>query len=162
MRVEHEGGARYGACPQCAGLWFGDDGLRKLMALGPPSLGLVEERNRPVRSPQLAGSLLCPDCGARMMKYRYAYASPVELDGCESCGGVFVQDGELAAIQEWTTSQSAKPDAAAALAAMVGEAAQTRAWSERIQHLSRVAMMRSMWIGWDMTDVIKPPRPDKD
>lgn len=161
MRVETEGGATYGACPQCAGLWFGDGELRALMNAGPQAMDFVEETNRPVRDTQVTGSLVCPDCGKGLMAYKYAYVSPVELDGCESCGGVFVQDGELAAINEWKSAQASKGDAADALAAMSGDVERARTRSERVQSLARVAMMRRQWMTWDTSDVMRTPPDDQ-
>lgn len=92
------------------------------------------------------------------MKYQYAYASPVELDGCESCGGVFLQDGELAAIQKWKSEEATKGDTATAIATMAARIEKSKAKSQRVQELSRVAMMRRSWMTWDTTDVFRSDR----
>lgn len=158
MRAETENQVMYSACPQCAGLWFADGELSKLIRSGSQTMEEVEDTNLPLRSPQLVGSLACPDCGTTLMKYQYAYASPVELDGCESCGGVFLQDGELAAIQKWKSEEATKGDTATAIATMAARIEKSKAKSQRVQELSRVAMMRRSWMTWDTTDVFRSDR----
>lgn len=160
MREGVEAGARHHACPQCAGLWFADGDMARLLAAGPQAVDFVEETNRPVREPEPATALLCPDCGSPLMAYKYAYASPVELDGCERCGGVFVQDGELAAIQGWKDEEARAPDASEALATMAGNLEQAKLRAERVKLASRIAMMRRHWLTFDPGDAVRRPPED--
>jgi Zn-finger nucleic acid-binding protein len=129
---------------------------------GPQAASIAEARHVPVREPGRAGAAVCPECGHQLTNYTYAYDSAVEVDGCEHCGGVFLEDGELAAIQKWGEEQS-RPDAnVEALAAMVSASERTKRRAERIGALARVAMMRRSWLVWDTSDLLEPVDLDHD
>lgn len=95
-------------CPECGGLYFDDgelaafqdkgyDAMQTLEAEGTAS-GLVLIGVNQVRT--------CPGCSKPMMQYRFQYASAICLDGCNHCGGIWVQDGELGEIATYVRRQS--------------------------------------------------------
>jgi Zn-finger nucleic acid-binding protein len=43
----------------------------------------------------------CPACMAAMRRFRYMYTSPVFLDSCDACGGVWIENGELQQMREY-------------------------------------------------------------
>ena len=93
-------GLNLDVCPGCAGIFFDEGEIAALQAGGPSSLSEVEEAAVPasflfVDSPT---PKRCPGCHGTMHAYHYRYSSEIRLDGCERCGGVWVQDGELAKI----------------------------------------------------------------
>lgn len=85
-------------CPACAGIFFDDGEMPTLQGAG--VLEAVEDAALPT------GLVLidcetpkrCPGCARLMCAYAYGYSSDIRLDGCDRCGGVWVQDGELARI----------------------------------------------------------------
>lgn len=87
-------------CPRCAGVYFDEGEIAALQSKGPEVLEEVEESLAPgglafVESPV---PKRCPGCRKPMRAYAYRYSSDIRLDGCEACGGIWVQDGELAKI----------------------------------------------------------------
>ncbi len=98
------------ACPVCAGVYFDEGEIAALVGDGPHALGEVERAVAPsdlavVENP---APKRCPGCRSLMVAYAYCYSSDARLDGCERCGGVWVQDGGLAAIAE-CVSAPARP-----------------------------------------------------
>lgn len=44
---------------------------------------------------------VCPQCSVPMHAYRFLYNSNVTLDECMQCGGIWVDDNELAEMAEY-------------------------------------------------------------
>lgn len=104
MQSESYLGITFDSCPGCAGLWFEQDTLSQIRKLDEVALETLEEKHLP-KVGQGAGRTperRCPNCDVVMLHYHYAYDSPVELDTCEQCGGLWVDDGELHKISQWT------------------------------------------------------------
>ncbi len=94
------------ACPQCAGIWFDDSELRNVQ----DSLTELDRRVQPESYQRTAGPYrLCPECDSPLARYRYLYTSNVELDGCDRCGGCWVENGELNAMHEFLTHERSPP-----------------------------------------------------
>jgi Zn-finger nucleic acid-binding protein len=96
-------GVQIDTCTACAGIWFDNGELRRLMQAHPHALLALEEHIVPTaeRNRVAPSRRLCPVCHIPLFRFLYHYDSPVELDTCESCSGVWVEDGELRAIQDW-------------------------------------------------------------
>lgn len=83
-------------CPQCAGIWFDSEELNRIREEDPASLIQIDQQFRPRVEPATSGGIRnCPCCRLPMRRYNYLYSSPIELDECEQCDGVWVDDGEL-------------------------------------------------------------------
>lgn len=83
-------------CPLCAGIFFDEGEMAALQDAGAHALGEVEEATLPgLTFADCDEPKRCPSCHALMCAYAYRYSSDIRLDGCEKCGGVWVQDGEL-------------------------------------------------------------------
>ena len=100
MRDLFTGGrhATVAACPGCDGLWVRDTDLQRLSEVVEPVL--VEWLNI---TPTAQGEELhCPECepGRPMRKLRSDREHRVLLDTCDACGGVWLDGGELRAIQQ--------------------------------------------------------------
>jgi len=101
-------GLKLDVCPQCAGIWF-DDGELTALAKGAPEMMMtLDDRFKPGFEilNQPAHSKTCPRCEARLESFRYQYSSPVEIDSCSVCNGVFVEDQELTSIQDFIDHES--------------------------------------------------------
>jgi uncharacterized protein len=89
-------------CPACAGIWFDEGELRRLQQIGTDQLPSLDRKHVPqiFKSSDEAGSRRCPSCQSVLKPHRYMYATQIVLDGCDSCHGVWVQDGELDLIHQ--------------------------------------------------------------
>lgn len=87
------------ACGNCGGQLLSDAQLRSVEETVLPKL--LELRHLPSPSEQQA-SISCPACpgGARMEKFRHHRDAQVVLDRCPQCRSIWLDAGELEAIQE--------------------------------------------------------------
>jgi Zn-finger nucleic acid-binding protein len=87
------------ACPGCGGLWFGPDQLRELEKIIEPTW--IEIRDIPGAKEQME-VLACPACPTpvSMQKAEHERDRKVILDYCPDCRGIWVDHGELEAIQK--------------------------------------------------------------
>lgn len=107
-RIEHAG-AHLDTCPDCAGIWFDEDEILQVQAVQ-DGLRSLDEKVQPSGFERVEGPYrLCPVCNWPLVKYRYLYTSNVELDGCEKCGGCWVDNGELGAMQEFLFRERSAP-----------------------------------------------------
>lgn len=90
------------ACSNCAGIFFDEGEVNTLRLDGNAVLTEVEDAIVPAVEKAEFGEPTrhCPSCTTAMDKYRYLYNSPVMLDSCGKCGGVWVQDGELEQMRQ--------------------------------------------------------------
>ena len=86
-------------CPQCEGHWLEGEDLRRLEST--VNVRLFEWRRLPPEEVQTR-EVACPRCRPRavMKKVRSERDQYVLLDVCERCHGVWLDGGELRAIQE--------------------------------------------------------------
>ena len=97
LKPEQVHGVTIETCPTCAGFWFDQGELGNLTHEDPRDLEGLDDQAAPqvARLTQTPHERKCPCCGEPLYRYRYLYSSPVELDGCEKCNGVWVDHGEL-------------------------------------------------------------------
>jgi Zn-finger nucleic acid-binding protein len=91
-------------CSKCAGVYFDEGELTELRRRGEQALTALDEQVQPseLQHERHEECLrVCPGCGNGMHQFRYLYSSPVLLDSCEDCGGVWIDNGELKAMQEY-------------------------------------------------------------
>jgi Zn-finger nucleic acid-binding protein len=96
------GGVLVDTCSDgCKSLWF--DWL-ELIKLDENNEGfgsaLHQALNYPRDNKKSRRHLNCPKCGDRMHTHKYKTAKEVNVDECFSCGGFFLDSGELSAIRE--------------------------------------------------------------
>ncbi len=86
-------------CPDCGGLWFDKDELAQIDAIIKPRL--FEIRHIPQKTEQLK-SLHCPSCNnsPRLEKGIHPRDRKVIFDYCPYCKGIWLDKGELEAIQQ--------------------------------------------------------------
>lgn len=152
MKIERFHGEELDVCPNCAGIWFDADELRRLLAIEPRAL---EELDRVVmphikHGPIGPSPLMCLNCGLRLEQYHYMYNSPVLLHTCSICGGLWVEEPELLKMQQWRDFVhqpfSTKEKAAYAIAQATIEHQDVLRRQENIQNLCNV--MRIYQPGW--------------
>lgn len=86
-------------CSSCHGIWLDKGELQSLDNVSEPVL--IEWRNIPSEYDQLT-PLHCPSCGTHpmMKKAEHPRDEKVIFDYCESCEGIWLDGGELEAIQK--------------------------------------------------------------
>ena len=88
-------------CVGCGGVWFDAKELTALAQGGSTSLQLLEDRFWPgVAGVQKTDQAACPNCGIPLTQFEFPHSPGIVLDGCMQCKGIWVDDGELGAIQE--------------------------------------------------------------
>lgn len=90
-------------CGDCGGIWFDEGELKRAMLEDALALAALEDRVAPGIAPLVepARNRRCPDCERVLDRFRYLYDSPVQLDMCGTCGGTWVEDGELRKMDAW-------------------------------------------------------------
>jgi len=102
MVEEDFGGVRVDVCKEgCKGIWFDWGELKELDESHEGAGEVLEEA---LKSPRVndsgRGPLNCPKCGIVMHAHKYKNAKEVNVDECYSCGGFFLDSGELQEIRE--------------------------------------------------------------
>ena len=90
-------------CHKCDGIWCDRGELERLRDSHIEGLEeVIEDRygDPPFEESQTAGYMRCPRCGdaGRLHRFTYTYVTPVELDRCDKCFGIWLDDGELDVI----------------------------------------------------------------
>lgn len=128
------GGVEVDGCPGCGGSFFDGGELKELLA-HPDSLREVERHFVPGLTPAAAPARTdaCPRCASPMIRYTPpSLGGALEVEGCRSCGGIWLDHGEpgaiaarLAPVAAPVEAPAAAPAAsptAARIAAVVGRA----------------------------------------
>jgi len=100
--VEQDFGVKVDVCKNgCKGIWFDHGELVKLDEKN-EGLGqaLKEALHYPRANDENRGRLLCPKCGIPMQTHKYKRSKEVNVDECYSCGGFFLDSGELTEIRD--------------------------------------------------------------
>ncbi len=86
-------------CPACLGIWFDQGELQRIDQVVEPVL--IEFRHIPSEYDQLT-AMNCPKCAEHplMEKHEHPRDEQVIIDVCPSCQGIWLDGGELAAIQQ--------------------------------------------------------------
>jgi Zn-finger nucleic acid-binding protein len=88
-------------CHHCDGLWLDRGEIERLAASKTTD---VEEKleaqygDPVVETADVTQFMRCPRCAGRLQQVRYTYVHPIKIDRCESCFGMWVDDGELNTI----------------------------------------------------------------
>ena len=95
-------GLQLDKCHQCDGLWLDRGELERLRDAKVEAVEEALEKKYGSPAAQegsVSAYMRCPRCGdARLLRFTYTYVSPVSIDRCEKCLGIWVDDGELDAI----------------------------------------------------------------
>lgn len=92
-------------CGSCRGIWLDGQKLARLGKVVEPTM--LEIRHIPGRKEQFK-TLTCPACGTShvMQKAEHPRDARVIMDFCINCSGIWLDGGELEAIQKesWTST----------------------------------------------------------
>jgi Zn-finger nucleic acid-binding protein len=91
-------GVRVDSCPSCRGMWFERDELATHSAT-------VEGRLVPGVDADISRRR-CPACRVPMTKFKYS-GTDVEIDLCEECRGVWLDQGELKHLEAGPAEEDA-------------------------------------------------------
>lgn len=86
-------------CPNCCGTWFDKNELKQIENI--VELAIIEIRKIPNKKDQF-NKLCCPSCNLhpKMNKVEHARDKKVIIDHCPICEGIWLDSGELNAIQK--------------------------------------------------------------
>jgi len=98
----------------CGGIWFDNFELDKVdESFEPVSDGLLQVCPEPAPVMDTSVRRACPCCDDMvMMRHFVSVRREIEVDECPSCGGIFLDNGELMAIRSQFASQDERTDAA--------------------------------------------------
>jgi len=100
------GNAVIDRCPSCSGVWLDQRELELLQQQSdvPAArlddidlIGGAYELARQRARPEIA----CPRCSEPLAALEYAYCSQILIDRCIKCGGVWLDQGELEALERF-------------------------------------------------------------
>jgi len=99
LRPVRVGDVELDLCPGCHGVWF-DQGeerevARQSLDEGPRIRELASGLGQRVR----VTPLRCPCCEEPLVTYRFAPLDDLEAEVCELCGGLWLEQGEMAQVQ---------------------------------------------------------------
>jgi Zn-finger nucleic acid-binding protein len=91
----------------CKGIWFDHSELEQLDQVGE---GMGPALEAALRSPRIntdsRGPIKCPKCGIQMQRHKFQRDKEVNVDECYSCGGFFLDSGDLKEIRDHYMSNS--------------------------------------------------------
>ena len=119
----------------CAGMWFADGTLCDVddaCEVAGECLAQLHGQGAPPRSDK---RYACPCCaGITMLRHRYGPTTHVEVDTCPSCGGVWLDGGELARLRnENLTSENRTAAARAYVDSALTLSSHAREENRRVQ-----------------------------
>lgn len=112
------GGVEVDVCQDgCGGIWFDTYEFKKFdEPYEQAGEKLLDVARDPDVSIDLSKQRNCPRCGnTPMMRHFYSVKKQMELDECPSCGGIWLDTGELSTIRSFFKSEEEKRAAAEAL-----------------------------------------------
>lgn len=131
----------------CGGLWFDAFELQKVdeahEAAGEALLAIAHDPERPVDREKRHACPKCPDIVMR--RYFSSVKREVAVDECASCGGVWLDEGELAAIRAEFATQADRERSNDAYLAQKLQEATIEASAERDAKLERTHRFARMF-----------------
>jgi Zn-finger nucleic acid-binding protein len=93
------GAVRVDGCDGCGGVWFDHQELTTVARTQTAQLQELEDRFQPrAAAPERPSQMNCPTCQVELFEFEFKHSPGIKLDGCRKCQGIWVDDGELAAI----------------------------------------------------------------
>jgi Zn-finger nucleic acid-binding protein len=102
----YEAGVEVESCPKCRGIWLHEAELEKIQESkeNDYSEELSQIPDPIIQAHQLARAKAeaereCPKCGKTLTKEEYAHCSGITIDVCAGCAGIWLDQGELEALE---------------------------------------------------------------
>lgn len=93
--------AAFSECSQCAGIWITQDNLKQLEYENVNDLVQIDLQNVPIKPANLpTNTLTCPKCSDEMEQFHFMVDTPIMLNRCSDCEGLWIDDGELTQMAE--------------------------------------------------------------
>lgn len=111
MEQEQIGGVRIDRCPRCGGIWLDKGELESVIrSAGAQAVHSEVDIGAATgaKSRERVGHIKCPRDGKDLRIKRHDEQAHVEVDLCDSCGGAFLDAGELADLSEFTLLERMK------------------------------------------------------
>ncbi|MBB3208095.1 hypothetical protein FHS27_003922 [Rhodopirellula rubra] len=107
VSTKYEGEIVVDQCPSCGGVWLDSGELQALQQLVERDhkthlrrIDIIARAYEFARQKTRA-EITCPKCGGRMESGEYVYCSQIMIDRCVDCSGVWLDKGELAALEQF-------------------------------------------------------------
>lgn len=91
----------YHYCKQCEGIWVEAELLKNMAVRMAVDLKIKPKDIIPFKprtveaSPQRKNFRFCPQCSKKMKTINFGYDSNVFIDRCDSCNGIWLDEGEI-------------------------------------------------------------------
>jgi Zn-finger nucleic acid-binding protein len=122
----------------CGGIFFDNKEFDNFDEKDEDISSIVEKIDgKTFKKPSQSMTRVCPNCGAKMVKNHSSIHKTIEIDECYTCGGKFLDNGELVKIrEEYDNNKQRDEDILRYLYKEVGQelAAQEQAYSEIVPH----------------------------
>ena len=103
----YEGAVLVDRCPTCHGVWLDAGELQTVQETieneDTAKLGRINAvvRAHAFARQQAQPDIVCPSCGGRLEAGEYVYCSQIMVDRCLDCSGIWLDEGELAALEQF-------------------------------------------------------------
>ena len=137
-------GVEIDVCNKCAGIFFDEGEVNQIRKSGSNSFEELDAKVHIEDAPQTFEEHLdrkCPNCQVVMSQYRYLYSSPIMLDSCNHCGGIWIENGELKAMAEYVRTceqETAATVTAQIKSASIHEVSRAKSIERAIRYFSRL------------------------
>ena len=101
-------------CPKCYSVFLDEDEMFIIKSTTPEEIAACspvvtekKEKEGEVNTEKInkayrqRSKVICPRCRVNMLEYNFAYDSPIIINRCPKCSGVFLDPGELAMIKDF-------------------------------------------------------------
>ena len=103
----YEGNVQVEECSSCKGIWLTKEKLFAIERMKENDYHEVVENHKPASEARMETTvsiekprdLNCPSCQSPMLANEHGYFSGIIIDTCISCGGVWLDRGELEALE---------------------------------------------------------------
>ena len=82
-------------CNGCGGVWFANSELNAIARTQASQLKALDELFTARYEPRDEGRKNCPKCSVALFEFEFAHSPGIKLDGCPTCKGIWMDDGEL-------------------------------------------------------------------
>lgn len=110
----YEGDVVVDRCPSCRGIWLDSGELKTIQeTIEHDYSEQLNQINVVARAYEMARQkslpdIRCPKCQGELNPKEYAYCSQILIDRCADCGGVWLDAGELAALEQFFEQAAAE------------------------------------------------------
>lgn len=106
VNTDYEGGVLVDKCPKCYGKWVEAKELQRIQTLKEndyseelKSIPNYVQRAYIMAREKKGKQLSCPVCQSTLELREYGYSSQIIMDVCPSCQGIWLDNGELKALE---------------------------------------------------------------